>query len=200
MIALLATTLATADAVSAINLTVSNTVSNTFGPDTFLGQSFRNDPSGSASPVTLNSWTFAFADLTNANAAQALTLSIYNGVGNGGLKVGDSTGAATTTFAGFNSVIWSFSGLPQLTDTSTYTAVINNSSLLSVPLATSSTYSNGNFTARNVSVTTIDTVFQGDFSSATPVPFEFEPTGGLMVLGGGWLLRRHLRKKKSTKV
>ena len=35
--------------------------------------------------------------------------------------------------------------------------------------------------------------------SATPVPFEFEGTGGLMVVGSVWLLRRHL-KKKETKV
>jgi hypothetical protein len=38
------------------------------------------------------------------------------------------------------------------------------------------------------------------FTNATPVPFEFEPTGGLMVLSGAWLLSRHLKKKKSTKV
>jgi hypothetical protein len=31
------------------------------------------------------------------------------------------------------------------------------------------------------------------------VPFEFEPTGGLAILGGAWLLHRHL-KKKTTKL
>jgi hypothetical protein len=36
-------------------------------------------------------------------------------------------------------------------------------------------------------------------TAATPVPFDFDPSLGVAVLGGGWLLRKHL-KKKSTKV
>jgi hypothetical protein len=49
---------------------------------------------------------------------------------------------------------------------------------------------------------------QGDYTAfassggtifATPVPFEFEGTAGMAVVGGAWLLRRHL-KKKATKV
>ena len=31
--------------------------------------------------------------------------------------------------------------------------------------------------------------------NATPVPFEFEPTGGVVLLGGAWLLRKRLIKK-----
>lgn len=37
-------------------------------------------------------------------------------------------------------------------------------------------------------------------ATAVPVPFEFEATSGLAMLGGAWLLRKHLQKKKSTKV
>jgi hypothetical protein len=37
-------------------------------------------------------------------------------------------------------------------------------------------------------------------TAATPVPFDFDPSLGVAVLGGGWLLRKHLKKKKSTKV
>ncbi|MEI6330224.1 MAG: hypothetical protein WCP16_13390 [Pseudanabaena sp. ELA645] len=44
------------------------------------------------------------------------------------------------------------------------------------------------------------TQFSFNVTEATPVPFEFEGTGGLMVVGGVWLLRRHLKKKKETKV
>jgi hypothetical protein len=36
-------------------------------------------------------------------------------------------------------------------------------------------------------------------TAATPVPFDFDPSLGVAVLGGGWLLRKHLKKKKSTK-
>ena len=33
--------------------------------------------------------------------------------------------------------------------------------------------------------------------NATAVPFEFEATGGLVMLGGAWLLHKHLQKKKT---
>jgi hypothetical protein len=45
---------------------------------------------------------------------------------------------------------------------------------------------------------TIFNSFDINATAATAVPFEFEATGGLAILGGDWLLRRHL--KKSTKV
>jgi hypothetical protein len=35
--------------------------------------------------------------------------------------------------------------------------------------------------------------------AATAVPFDFDPSFGVAFLGGGWLLRKHLKKKKSTK-
>ena len=34
-------------------------------------------------------------------------------------------------------------------------------------------------------------------ATAVPVPFEFEATGGLVMLGGAWLLHKHLQKKKT---
>ncbi len=36
--------------------------------------------------------------------------------------------------------------------------------------------------------------FDINATAATAVPFEFEATGGLAILGGAWLLRRHLKK------
>jgi hypothetical protein len=44
------------------------------------------------------------------------------------------------------------------------------------------------------------TQFSFNVTEPTAVPFEFEGTGGMMVVGGVWLLRRHLKKKKETKV
>jgi len=64
--------------------------------------------------------------------------------------------------------------------------VYNTGSTLTMP---TSSFPGNNFTGADI-----------QFTTATPVPFEFEPTGGLMVLGGAWLLRRHLKNKKSTKV
>jgi hypothetical protein len=98
-------------------------------------------------------------------------------------------------------VTWTFTGAT-LTDNTVYTAVIQQGSTpisLNLPNATTNPYPDGNLFVDTSSFSSRDTVFQGNFTAATPVPFEFEPTGGLLVLGGGWLLRRHL-KKKSTKV
>ena len=46
---------------------------------------------------------------------------------------------------------------------------------------------------------TADTIFNSFQINATavPVPFEFEATGGLVMLGGAWLLHKHLQKKKT---
>jgi hypothetical protein len=41
--------------------------------------------------------------------------------------------------------------------------------------------------------------FQVDATAApAPVPFEFEPSGGLAVLGGAWLLRKRLQQKNKN--
>ena len=82
----------------------------------------------------------------------------------------------------------------------TYTAVYSQTATYIIASSTPFTYPNGALTGSPGPGFASDTVFQANFSAATPVPFEFEPTGGLLVLGGGWLLRRHLKKKKSTKV
>jgi hypothetical protein len=179
-------------------LTISNPSSNTYGGGLNTGQSFINDPSGSGVSILLNDWTFAFWNGSNANTAKTLSLSIYNGIGNGGIKVGESIGASSSTFS-FNSVVWNFSGLT-LIDTSTYTAVVNGDGTAAFVFSTINPYPNGSLTVdTSIPNTNFDTVFQANFSP-TPVPFEFEPTGGFMVLVGGWLFRRHLKNKKATKV
>ena len=42
-----------------------------------------------------------------------------------------------------------------------------------------------------------DGIFNSFQINATAVPFEFEATGGLVMLGGAWLLHKHLQKKKT---
>ena len=42
-----------------------------------------------------------------------------------------------------------------------------------------------------------NTTFNSFQINATAVPFEFEATGGLVMLGGAWLLHKHLQKKKT---
>jgi hypothetical protein len=197
--ALLVSILAVSDSASAFQLTISNTVSGGFQGLPNPGQSFKNNPAGSGASIFLDDWTFAYNDLSNANADLSKTLSIYLGGGNGGTLLYNSTSTTLVTFAGFNSVKWTFSGA-SLTDNAIYTAVIQGSSAALRQDFSTNPYPDGNVFSDSTDLTTRDTVFQANFSSATPVPFEFEPTGGLLILGGGWLLRRHLKKKKSTKV
>lgn len=63
------------------------------------------------------------------------------------------------------------------------------------------TFNGAQFSIDNGTSYTNSTLFNSFDINATaiPVPFEFEATGGLAMLGGAWLLRRHL-KKKATKV
>ena len=44
---------------------------------------------------------------------------------------------------------------------------------------------------------TANETFSSFTINATAVPFEFEATGGLVMLGGAWLLHKHLQKKKT---
>jgi len=44
-----------------------------------------------------------------------------------------------------------------------------------------------------------DSTFNSFEIQATEVPFEFEASGGLAILGGAWLLRKQLQKRKITK-
>jgi hypothetical protein len=197
--ALLASLFAISDSASAINLTITNTTGAANTNGSFIGQSFKNDPAdpGASIVFNLNDWTFAFANVAEANNALSRTLSIYAGVGSGnGTPLYQSTSTAPTTLAGFNSVKWTFTGATLTDPSATYTALIEGATILKGD--SSGSYPNGSLVFGSFA-TSFDSVFQANFSSATPVPFEFEPTGGLLILGGGWLLRRHL-KKKSTKV
>ena len=55
---------------------------------------------------------------------------------------------------------------------------------------------NGNWTLNVQDRASGDTGSFTQFTiNATPVPFEFEPTGGVVLLGGAWLLRKRLIKK-----
>jgi hypothetical protein len=200
--ALLASSLTVCDSAFAINLTISNTsFTGGDGNGGDAGQSFINDSGGSGATVYLNSWTFALPSAADANNANALTLRIYSGIGNAGSLVGSSIGSTTTTFAGQPGVQWNFNSLP-LTDNLTYTAVMSGSSSGNpfFLYTTSNPYPNGGLVqgTDDYAGSGYDMVFQGQFSAA-PIPFGFEPTGGLAVLGGAWLLHKRLQKKATQK-
>jgi hypothetical protein len=198
VIALLASTLAFSPSASAINLIIGNSVNTSNGFASNAGQSFINDPSGNGATINLNTWTVAFNSLGSQATAAANTLTIYSGIGNGGSVVpgGTSNTAFTGTFANSSAVTWTFTGGLPIIDNQTYTAVLTP--FLDYRLTTSSAYPDGVLTVFTNPSPSQDLVFQGTFSSATPVPFEFSPALGLGVLGGLFALNRFVKKKKAS--
>ena len=208
-------------------MTIGNS-SKTAGISTILpnviGQSFINDPTKvTGTSILLNDWTFnAYEAGTYARIYGPLTLNIYAGTNLGSIAldrngynyytdtgvtlIGSSTTYTTAGSFWDSTATWTFAGGLSLIDNQTYTAAVTspipNGFALLIGASGGNPYANGYLTTTNPNSLgqDWDTVFTANFSAApTPVPFEFEPTGGLLVLGGGWLLRRHL-KKRATKV
>ncbi len=184
-------------------MTIGNTSANAnsgVGAD-IIGQSFVNDTSGTGTLILLNDWAVVVSEYgVNNPLSSSAILNIYAGTGIGGTLIGSATAYDSSgTLAGNNTAKWTFAGGLSLIDNQTYTAAVISTTLgqLFYIFSTANPYVNG-YVTRSVSgdLPSYDTLFQANFSAAaTPVPFEFEPTGGLLVLGGGWLLRRHLKKR-----
>jgi hypothetical protein len=130
-------------------------------------------------------------------------LNIYTG-GNGsaGTLVGSSTSTALSSFGSGNSVTWTFAAGLALTDNVLYSAMVATGGGITFSDQNGNLYASGTEVSVTVPQTAYDLVFQGNFSatSATAVPFEFETTSGLAILGGAWLVRKRLQQKKSSKV
>ena len=77
---------------------------------------------------------------------------------------------------------------------------VNNPSITPIGVATSPAAVFSTTGALATGTSTAFNSFDIQATVATPVPFDFDPSFGVAVLGGGWLLRKHLKKKKSTKV
>lgn len=204
VIAILATTLAVADAATAINLNIGNASNNTFLgklSNETVGQSFINDPiNGTGASILLNDWTFKVNDSSGFSfppppLSGPATLTIYAGTGIGGTVIGSTATYTTASTFPENTATWTFAGGLTLIDNLTYTAAVTSSARLSFPASDANPYANGVATRSDgVDLSSFDTVFSANFTEATPVPFEFEASGGLLILGGGWLLHRHLKK------
>ncbi len=187
-------------AANAINLTIGNSVATGAGTLSSLGQSFINDPSGTGSLIKLNTWTISFGNVTSQTTALGVVLSIRAGVGNGGSVVGTSNTTATSTFDLGNSVTWTFTDGLEITDNVTYTAVLATTSLnyrFNNVANPNPAYPNGTMTNTTNAIPNFDLVFQGTFSEADPIPFEFEPSLGILLLGGAWAGKRAINKFKA---
>jgi hypothetical protein len=197
---LLATTLAIADSAFAINLSIGNSSSNTNFGGNGIGQSFINDPTGTGASILLNDWTFAVVDFDSFNPVVGQELRIFDGNGNGGTQIGSSSTSIVTFLAGRTATRWTFAGGLTLIDNQTYTAVLVGGSFL-FDASDVNPYANGfaTFGSQPFDIgENFDTVFSANFSpAATPVPFDFEPSAGLAVLGGLWLGRKYLKNRQN---
>lgn len=194
--AILAVSLALCESALAINLTIGNTNSDSARDSNDVGQSFRNDPAGTGATILLNDWTFGFDSFPEATLAIGRTLSIYSGIGKNGTALASSTLTSFVAFGGFDSVKWDFvlSNGVSLIDNLDYTVVIEGFSF-GLRVSSNNDYANGAFTegAAPIFGGGVDALFEANFS--TPVPFEFEASSGLAMLGAGWLLRKRFQKR-----
>ncbi len=133
-------------------------------------------------------------------------LRVFTGNGNSGTQIGSSLTSIVTTLAGLTATRWTFTGGLTLIDNQTYTAVLVGGTdipdgVLLFNASAANPYANGfaTFGSNPFDIgENFDTVFSANFSSAsTPVPFDFEPSAGLAVLGGLWLGRKYLKNRQN---
>jgi len=155
---------------------------------------------GTGSLIKLNTWTISLGSAANQTTALGRVLNIYAGIGNGGTLVGTSSTTATSTFDLGNSVTWTFTGGLEITDNATYTAVLAPTILtyrINNGVSPNPAYPNGVYTVGTNTFANLELLFQGTFSEAAPIPFEFEPSLGILLLGGAWAGNRALKKFKA---
>jgi len=161
----------------------------------FTGQSFTPNVGGSAadanfsvvlgqnpSQVYLTNFTF-----TGFSGTAPTLLNIY--------ASSNRTNLVTSSISnsGFS---YSFEGLTPLTFGATYFAFYPNNEAVTIRRSSTNVYAGGNLSLNGATVP-LDTTFTATFSDTdpTPVPFEFDPTGAVVILGGLWGLKRLVQKK-----
>ncbi len=181
----------------AISFTIGNSNSSfTTTPPSFTGQSFTPNVGGNASDanfttvltsnpsqVYLTNFTF-----TGSTGTAPTQLNLYGS--------NDRTGLLTssTSSSGFS---YTFDGLTALTFGTEYFAFYPSDSAVTVSLGSPSPYSGGSLYDNGGEISSVDTTFTATLSTtpATAVPFDFEPTGAVVILGGLWGLKRWVKKK-----
>ena len=129
-------------------------------------------------------------------------LRIFDGNGNGGNQIGSSLTSIVTNLAGFTATRWTFAGGLTLIDNQTYKAVLVGGTsflggFLLFNVSSANPYTNGFATSGSEPLgesEEVDTVFSANFA---PIPFDFEPSAGLAVLGGLWLGRKYLKNRQN---
>ena len=128
---------------------------------------------------------FTFTGLNGTVPAQ---LNIYANSNRTGLLT------SSTSNSGFS---YTFDGLTALNFGTQYYAFYPTNRFFNVAQGTTNPYTGGTYYSFAFPSTN-DTTFTATLSDtpATPVPFDFEPTGAVVILGGLWGLKRWINKKR----
>ncbi len=203
VVALVATTLAIANPAQAISF--SSTISTRAIPDnnaTGVSASITIAGEGnitSFDSVTISGFTHTFyadlrAFLTNGTSTVQLFRTVSSTVDDQTFTTAglDLSGNYTFATAGANWYTQTVTPVPTATTYASFQslAAFNGQSLngtWTLNVQDRIGGDTGSFTQFTINATT----------DAAAVPFEFEPTGGVVLLGGAWLLRKRLMKKGS---
>ena len=167
-------------------------------PPIFTGQSFTPNVGGDAadsnfnqvltsnpSQVYLTNFTF-----TGFSGTAPMLLNIYS----------DSSRSTIVTSSTSNSGFsYTFDGNTPLAFGTQYYAFYPTNVAVTVRNSGSNPYIGGAIYVGGSINSTVDTTFTATLSdtpAATPVPFDFEPTGAVVILGGLWGLKRWVNKKR----
>jgi hypothetical protein len=183
----------------AISFTIGNqSFTGNSSATNYTGHSFTPNVGGSAadanfsivlannpSQVYLNNFTF-----TGFTGTAPAVLNIYSDA----TRNITSLLTSSTSNSGFS---YTFDGLTPLTFGTQYYAFYPTDVTLTTRFSNANPYSGGSPYRGGAAVTAGDSTFTATFSDTDPtaVPFEFEPTGAVVILGGLWGLKRLVQKK-----
>ncbi len=184
----------------AISFTIGNSTTTGSQPTTtFTGQSFTPNVGGNASDAN-------FTTVSASNPAQVF-LTNFTFTGSSGTAptllnlYSDNTRTNLVTSSTSNSGFsYTFDGLTALTFGTEYFAFYPSDSAFTVLFNNPSSYSGGVLYDNGVGLSFADATFTATLSDtpAAAVPFGFEPTGAVVILGGLWGLKRLANKKRQA--
>ncbi len=184
----------------AISFTIGNSTGSTASGDgSFTGQSFTPNVGGNASDAnftTVSGLNPSQVYITNFTFTGFIgpaptSLDLYTNVNRTGLLT------SSTSNSGFS---YTFDGLTALTFGTQYYAFYPIDISVQNSFAFTNPYTGGDLYSGSFQLNGIDNAFTATLSDtpATAVPFDFEPTGAVVILGGLWGLKRWAKKKSQA--
>jgi hypothetical protein len=182
-LATIAYSVAVALPANAISFNLSFTTDNTNGVGPYIVNSVLTTSDISPTPTTNNTYTLTgISGTVNGNAITGL--SNYFGADN------------LFRWDGTTNILLTFNGISFATASNAYNFYSGGGGTTSADFALSNlaSYDENNTISgfNNVTISSLDPI------AATPVPFDFDPSFGLLALGGAWTVRKMIKKSKSV--